>query len=346
MHSRFFRYLQPWLRALPLSAAAFAAGWYLRPAPAPGTAQQVRVVRSATAGEATAAGQKPAVAETPRAPVFHLLEAAARMDARQTLSALHALDLQRDSPHTRLAREIYLAQFGTTDPLTALTYVDTLPADERAAASAVVMDAWAARDPHAAAAHLENQSSGFGLTEESAAEAAGHVAATWAASDPAAARAWVQGLDEDLRAEALPALADTMALKDPASAAAWAASLSSSEDQAAAVEAVAGQWAVSSPQNAAAWVSALTNDDVRAAATGGLVHTWMASDPAAASRWVDSLPRGAARDHAILALASSPAIRNDAASAAAWAATIQDPTLRDSALPGLLLRRQYQLSAP
>jgi hypothetical protein len=270
-----------------------------------------------------------------------LIEAGS-LDAAETLTALKALDLQPSGPGTSVDRQILLARYAELDPETALTYVDTLPAGEQRAASLTIMNAWAAIDPAAAAAHLQENENGFGLNAESASQSAAGIAATWAASEPAAAVEWVLGLSGENRTAAVPALAGALAVQDPAKAAVFASALPESADRNAAVSAVALQWAQTSPAAAAAWLTGLTDFTAQASAASGLVTAWMQSDPASASRWINGLAAGSTRDAAIVALTKSSAIRNDAESAVVWASSIQDSALREDTLPGAVSRWRYQ----
>lgn len=319
-----------WQFAVPL--AAFAAGWHLRPASpagAPSTARTIQVRPQQTAptaavpptasDAATAAGTSAPLARL-AAQVAH----AATLDATGALAGLKALDLQPDGPENRIARHILLARFAELDPATALTYVDTLPAAERTDATLTAMNAWATRDPAAAAAHLESEAGGFGLSSDASALSAGRIASAWAASDPAAAAGWATGLDEELRGEALAGIARSLAATTPSAATAFLATLTDPAEHSAAAREAALGWAQSDPQAAAAWARTSTTTS----AAAGVVTAWMLRDPAAASQWVDSLPAGSRKDAAIVALTQSAALRNDAASAAAWAATIQDESVR------------------
>jgi hypothetical protein len=273
-----------------------------------------------------------------------LLLQAESLDAAGTLAALKALDLRSPGSESRTARQILLARYADLDPETALTYVDTLPRDERTESSLTIMTAWAARDPQAAAAHLEANTGSFGLTEEATASSASGIASVWAAQDAKAATLWVAGLPDELRASAVPALAGSLTTGDPAAGVAFAIALPQGSEREAAVSSVALQWAQSSPTAAAAWVTGITDPSAQASAASSLVTAWMQADPATASLWVKNLPAGASRDAAIVALTNSPAIRNDAESAVLWASSIQDPTLRASTLPDLQHRWQYQTS--
>jgi hypothetical protein len=334
--------------------AAFMAGWSLRTAApeesasAPKRTADLRpdTLRAGTKTKAshTADANVSTLANRPgpAGRMAALLLNAETLDAPGTLAALKSLDLQPPGTDTRTARQILLARYADLDPETALTYVDTLPDADRTASSLTIMNAWAARDPRAAAAHLEANAGSFGLSEEDAALSAAGIASTWAAQDMPSAVQWVAGLSDDMRAAAIPALAGTLAASNPAAATVMVTGLTDSAEQTAAAASVANQWAQAQPRATAAWVSSLTNSQTQSAAAASLITAWMQTDPAAASQWVNALPSSAARDAAIASLTESPAIRNDAESAVAWASAIKDPTLRESILPAAVRRWQYQ----
>lgn len=334
--------------------ATFMAGWSLH------TAAPNDAVSSASAASprlrpgnfrslpaaANPRSAEPAVLSLSKRPgpagrIASLLLHAETLDAPGTLAALKALDLQSPGTDISTARQILLARYADLDPETALTYVDTLSAEDRTTSALTIMNTWAARDPRAAAAHLEAGIGSFGISEEDAALSAAGIAATWAAQDMAAATQWVGGLSEDLRAAAIPALTGTLAATDPARAAALAAALPAGSEQAAALSSVALQWGQTDPRSTASWIRTLSDSSAQTAAAASLVNAWMQSDPSAASQWVNTLPNGALRDNAIVALTHSPAIRNDAESAVAWASSIKDVQLRESTLAPALQRQQY-----
>ena len=333
------RNLRPALYPLAL-AAAFVSGWGLRPTingrtPGPVSAALSRGLERDTTRNHPETGTRTAV------PVSARATDAAGDSASLPLEALRSLS-RPGAAATPLEKLALLAQFGEQDPETALTYVDTLPPAERAAGSATVMSAWAARDPEAAAAYLENEAGGFGLGGKEAGPAAAAIALEWAPRDPASAILWAAALPDELRSAALTAATGTATEADIFKAREVLASLPDSSLRAEASAPLASQWAATDPQSAAAWAGTLSSAAERSAAVSGVASAWMLRDPAAASQWVNSLPAGDAKDAAIVALTNSPAIRNDAGSAAAWAGTIGNTALRDRALASALQRWRYQ----
>jgi len=319
-------------------AAAFVGGWVLHSTPTAEPPAHAAVLRrslergtmrgpAVEGGTARSDSDSVATAKTSR--------------VENPLPALRSLALT-GAAATPLERLQLLAQYGAHDPETALTFVETLPAAQRADAAATVMSAWAARDPGAAAAHLEAEAGGFGLSGKEAEAAASAVALEWARRDPKAAAAWAASLPDELRAAALHAAIGVQAAADPGAAQQFYASLTEAALRTEAAAPLAAQWAATDPAAAAVWAVSLADESGRAAAATGVSASWMLRDPAAASRWVDGLPAGAAKDAAIAALTESPALKNDPDSAAVWAAAIQNESLRRTALAAAVRRWRYQ----
>jgi hypothetical protein len=302
------------LRHTPILAAAFALGWLARPAqqpaaaPAPANVSVVKPQRS-----------EPQTLVEPAA-----LPAALATVETVTLSQVKAQRLPGSglSPVEKLQQ---LADFADADPQSALSYAQTLPAGEQMAALATVFHAWAAKDPAAAAAELEdNLDSPLGLAGEQAAAAGEAVATAWAAM------------------QALGAIA----ARNPAQAVDLFHNLTNASAKTAAAEPLAAQWAAQDPAGSAQWALSLADFEQKSAALRGVAASWMAQDPAAASRWVNELPAGAAKDAAVAALVSSQALRNDIPSAAQWAQSITDPAARQELMTELADRYAIFLKLP
>ena len=250
--------------------------------------------------------------------------------APDALEALRAFDLPGAGMATPLEWHGLLANFAAQDPLTALTFIDTIPENERQAALATVLGAWAARDPAAAAAHVETEAGGLGLSPTDAIAGAGVIAGIWARLAPKAAAEWAAALPDDLQEEALPAAIGGMAAADPLAAKLFFEGLPGEDARARAVAPLAAQWARTDPSAASVWAGNLSTPEEQAAALAGLTTTWMQRDPGTASQWVKNLETGAGKDAAIAALVTAKSIRNDPEAALAWARTISDSDVRDS----------------
>lgn len=322
------------LRLLAL-AAAFGSGWVFH-IPPPASPTPILAGSRPRSLERDIPGSTVAKVGTARpAPdsrAVSLAREAETLDARGALAALRALEIPGNAAGTPLEKHLLMARFAAADPLTALTYIDTLPAGERSAATATVMGAWAAQDPQAAAAHLEEEAGGFGLSESAAASAAQAVAGEWSRRDPQGAAAWAAELPDELRPAALTAAAGQLAAQNPAEALQFLNSLPDDISRAEAATPLAAQWAAVQPSAASAWAVSLPDPDTRAAALSGVTAAWMNADPAAASRWVDALPAGSGKDAAILALTTSVSLRNDPDAALAWAASLAAPIAREQAV--------------
>ena len=251
------------------------------------------------------------------------------MSASAALDALRAFDLPGARIATPLEWHGLLANFAAQDPETALTFVDTLPANQRQAALATVLGAWAAHDPAAAAAHVEAEVGGLGLSPEDAASGAGIVAGTWARRAPQAAADWAAALPDELREQALPAAMGALTGVDPVAATRFFDQLPDDDARAEAAGPLAAQWALADPVAVVAWANRLSNPEEQSAAISGLTSTWMQHDPGSASQWVKSLNPSGVKDAAIAALVTARSIRNDPDAALAWARTIGSSEIRE-----------------
>lgn len=258
----------------------------------------------------------------------------------QTIAALHRIDRQGNGPEQRITRQLLVARFAELDPETALSYVDTLAGDEHEVQKINALSTWAAKDPHNAAAWLEDRVLAGGLASEDDAQAAAAVAGEWARTQPNAAWEWAMGLSEEVRAAAINEVAVRLAETSPAAAVAAVSTLSDGSERAAALQPMAARWAESSPAKTAAWVQSLAGAEEQAGAATGLVSSWMASDPMAASRWVSNLPAGQTRDAAVSAMVGSASLKNDPEAATLWAASVKEPALRKQLVAQSLRRWQ------
>jgi hypothetical protein len=327
--------------------SAFAAGYWLREGPLPvATATDPQVPHSTSAGEKVAgyssppptpalttadlqqARLQPQTQQPLSGPAQRLISAAqkiAAFDTKQTLSALKAGDMN-PAGEDRLLRQLLIAHYAQLDPETALSYVDSLSGTDHSQQRLTALESWASVEPAAAAAHLEaSLTAGLATQEDSTAVTA--IVREWAEKDPQSAWQWVSSLPEEARAEALNQLAARWAKKDPSSALAAAQALPSEADRSAVMQPLVAQLAQTQPASTAAWVRSLPSEQ-QPSATAGLMQSWLMKDARSATQWAQQLPAGSTRDAAVAALVQSPALRRDPATAAHWAATVSDPTLR------------------
>lgn len=280
-------------------------------------------------------------------------------------AGLHALDLEADAPQRRDApslaetlaelrrldsapagvdvealRKALVTRLATLDPGKALSYVDTLSGEEHGRQKVNVYAVWAGRDPAAAASYFDRNELSGGLASDEALQSAATLARAWAGRDPAQALDWVKSLPEEARGTAVDAVISSLAASDPRKALQAVLSLGQAYEQAEAMRPLAQEWARQNPASASSWVTSLEDPALQSQAALGLVTTWMTQDAQAASAWVASLPAGRTRDVAVAAMVQAQAARQDPASAARWAATIQDDALRQQVLPQLVQRWQ------
>jgi hypothetical protein len=271
---------------------------------------------------------KPAV-PTPNSRLAALIDYASKLDAAQTLAALRKLDLEADSPEAKLARHVLVARFAELDPLTAMTYVDTLSSEERSTQQINALASWASHDAVKAAAYFEDNMINGGLAGDDEVGAAAVIAGEWAQRDTVAAWNWVSSLTPDARGEAIKRVAAKLAATNPTVALQAIASMPEAYERAEAMTPIAMQWAQTAPSNTADWVATLRDPAEQSNAATGLVSAWMQTNPYAVSEWVSKLSAGQTRDAAIKAMINAQAVRNDPETAAFWAVTVQDQTLRD-----------------
>ncbi|HUF63784.1 MAG TPA: hypothetical protein VMN36_17030 [Verrucomicrobiales bacterium] len=254
----------------------------------------------------------------------------------------------------------------------ALTWAESQPGFQSAAALDPLLREWTGSDPAAAAAYVGNLP-----VSERTLRAAHHLAEQWGNSDPEAAMAWALAQEDPaLRDRAMHGALSAWAEQDLNSAADFAASLEDSSELRNAVRAVAEQWAVRDPAGAMDWVEALpagvrgeggreilnhlAREDPRAAAgfyealTSGGLGEWGASEPglfvdaagdiagrwsellpAEAADWATGLPEGEAQARAIGAVADRW-VWADSLGASEWIGSLPAGEIRDVAAERLV----------
>ncbi len=210
------------------------------------------------------------------------------------------------------------------------------------------------------------------LPQKPGRDALGTVAKLWAAQDPAAALAWLQEHPQKEPADAAQPLGerndarlevfDVWLRREEAAARAWAAALPRGElreamdarfithlterhraSEAAAIFAQSGSDAKPSlarrvteelardhPLAAAQWAVDLPAGRAQSLAIAAAVKSWAQRDPQAAAEWVGQFPLGEARDQAAAAYAQTSAIVNPT-TAAEWVLEVADPWKRTMA---------------
>jgi hypothetical protein len=150
-----------------------------------------------------------------------------------------------------------------SDPLTAASYVERIPAEHRDTWIVRMAGPYGRRDANAAVEWLA-QFRGRPVYEQ----AVGQIATASAQTDPEGAARLL-----------LTAGADV---------------------QRGAANGVAVNWSRRDPTAAARWATGLADAGARDLAIRGVAQGWAANDPAAAQRWALTLPRGAERDAGLL----------------------------------------------
>ncbi|MFN0129368.1 MAG: hypothetical protein ACKV19_22100 [Verrucomicrobiales bacterium] len=196
-------------------------------------------------------------------------------------------------------------------------------------AESAVFEAWAQRDPRAAAAAFDPASTGLH-------DAARRIAEHLIRGDRAGFDSWVTSLtDPQTRGAARVAALFVNSQTDPALAgrefAAWVAL----DPSAAALDShdlprfIAQRWLLDGdpPRDVAAWAVALPEGASREAAVGSVGEHWIRIDPAAASTWLAELPASDGKDQAITHLVRI-LCDDSPADAFAWARAIQEADTR------------------
>lgn len=265
----------------------------------------------------------------------------------------------------RLARDV-----AAHDPSEAIAMADEIPSEEdRVVFLRGAFEAWAAKDPQAAAQYAESQ-----LPPGAArSEALRTALYAWGQTNPRAAFQWMEDhLSGPLKEEGLVALAQGWSRRSPEKAAQWFADTGSTSQPL--LSAITSTWARQNATAAAAWAATLrdgTNRDVgitsalgelarqdpaaAAAAAlpflqsdpaanpagtpvrdlaGVLADIWATSDPAAAATWIRQLPAGAAQIEAAGTLATVWA-SHDIQAAITWSQSLGDPDLKSAVITHL-----------
>jgi hypothetical protein len=223
-----------------------------------------------------------------------------------------------------------LVKWSDIDPVGAAKFFDSMQGDAMHfhPAASVIAQNWAAIDPSAAIewARSHSDTQGFQGAMNGAING-------WWSKDHAAAEHYVatRAIDSAGRQMA-STLASYIFSKDPERAREWVGQLPDLDTRRQAQHVLVIQMAVNDPQSASEYAAALPAD-VREATLGGAINYWAASNLAAAGEWIKGLS-GPARDEALGAY-SHNLLRKDPNAAAAWAATISDPKLRDKSLNGI-----------
>ena len=163
-----------------------------------------------------------------------------------------------------------------------------------------------------------------------------HTANQWGGQNPREAVAWARQVeDETLRQQLLAGITMAWAAKEPAAAANAAATLlPPGRAQGDAVVGIVQRWVQTEPGAAAAWVMDFPGGPLQDAACEELVKLWVDQDQAGTDEWIRQLDVHH-RDPAVAAYVDKLAL-SFPDSAAAWASTIGDETLRSRLLKAVV----------
>jgi hypothetical protein len=187
---------------------------------------------------------------------------------------------------------------------------------------------WAEADPRAAAAWCS------GLPEGPVqAQCLQQVGIAWAASDLAGASAWAAGLQEgEAKERVLVSLGYEAARTDPKSALQLASSLPASTDRDELIAHAVSQWAATDPAAASAWVEQVQDANLLARLVETVAIASAKHDPQFAGRIAAAgALNGSEAERATASVAQSWA-QVDAEGAAKWAASLDNPEARRTAL--------------
>jgi hypothetical protein len=233
-----------------------------------------------------------------------------------------------DEQTREAALGVIVSELARTEPQLALKTLNDLPEGSatRRDCLRTICIYWSNTDPPAAAQWIvENTTQSeypYMLTQ---------IVQDWERSDPSAAISWAESLPPGARkAEAVSQLLYTLVRNDPATASARFEAMDT-ETQRGAGERLAQGWAYNDAKASIEWASGLADDEARAKAIKGVISIWGFQEAPAAAKWIDSLPAGLDRDAAAQSFAVST-VSKDPQGSVAWALTIGDEVIRQSAL--------------
>ena len=250
--------------------------------------------------------------------------------------------------------------WGALDGKAAYESASTSPERDLAA----TMTGWAAANPAAALALLENLPAALqgqreelvasvveGLADNNRALATDYVLQlaregngqaanligivtneTLRAEGPEAASRWSETLPAGpLKANAMGQVASAYVRANPEAAARWVSGFASEEYAASAIEQTGRGWARDNPVAAVGWLETLPASSGQSAGLRSAFGDWEDSDPAAAGEYLTRMPLSPQRDSSISGFATGYAWQNPQL-AIQWAQEIRDPALRESSL--------------
>ena len=180
-----------------------------------------------------------------------------------------------------------LAVWTEKDPLAAVGWAAAEAGKDNVAGRILLaksLEAWAARDPGAAAAY-------FTTLPPGSVPAVGLVKA-WAAKDPESALRWAEQADVPKRAELIGAAVKAVAEADIGKASTLVSGMADGTLRDKATASLTMAWAAKDPLAALTWASSLPGGPARNNSIADAASAWAGKDVAAAAEWARSAPAG------------------------------------------------------
>jgi hypothetical protein len=221
--------------------------------------------------------------------------------------------------------EFLAQQWANKDPDSAVAWVKGLDAQDRKAASGMIIEGLAERKDIDALVKFANEFPDDQVQAQAVYQIAQLIPVN---ADPNAAQQWVNSLSKPLQKMAITALVAAHGESDPAGWSAYVANhVDNGADRRSMVENLTAQMVHDDPAKAAKFAVGLQDSAEKGGAIAAVVLEWYGLDAAASSAWVASLPEGPDKNTALLSLL--PRINNnDPDTAKAMAAKVTDPAVR------------------
>ena len=155
---------------------------------------------------------------------------------------------------------------------------------------------------------------------------------TLRAEGPEGASRWTESLPAGpMKSNAMSRVANAYVRTNPEAAARWVSGFANEEYAAGAIEQTGRGWAQHNPVAAVGWLETLPLSTGQSAGLRSAFGDWEDSDPAAAGEYLTKMPLSPQRDSSISGFATGYAWQNPQL-AIQWAQEIRDPALRESSL--------------
>jgi hypothetical protein len=206
----------------------------------------------------------------------------AKQDPEETSAEIRQLPAgdARNSLISNLA-----AQWGSTNPQSAIDWANTLPENEKKLAMSNLVGAWAQNDPLAAGTYVAQMPSG-----EAQSQATMSVVSSWATKNPDQTAAWVLQFPEgELRQQGIREVVSIWTLNDSKSVQNWAEGLPEGPTRDLALKSYVDSIGYWSPDKAAVVAELIDDSQKRDQSMETATRLWGEIDPKAARNWVARL---------------------------------------------------------